>query len=43
VRALKSILFKGANLSAISSDLAFMVAFTALMLVLASVTLERTL
>jgi ABC-2 type transport system permease protein len=43
VAALKSILFKGANLSAISSDLSFLVVFTAIMLVLAGLTLKRTL
>jgi ABC-2 type transport system permease protein len=43
VAALKSILFKGANLSAISSDLTFLVVFTAIMLVLAGLTLKRTL
>src|ERR1700731_1088563 len=35
VSALKSILFKGANFAAISNDLAFLVIFTALMLVVA--------
>jgi ABC-2 type transport system permease protein len=43
VSALKSILFKGANFAAVSSDLAFLVVFTALMLVLASMTVKRTL
>jgi ABC-2 type transport system permease protein len=43
VSALKSILFKGANLAAISGDVAFLVIFTALMLILASATLKRTL
>lgn len=43
VHALKSILFKGASVTAISGDLTFLVAFTALMLVLASATLKRTL
>jgi ABC-2 type transport system permease protein len=43
VSALKSILFKGANFAAISNDLAFLVVFTALMLVIASLTVKRTL
>lgn len=43
VSALKSILFKGANFAAVSGDLAFLGVFTAVMLVLASVTLKRTL
>ena len=43
VSALKSILFKGANFAAVSSDLAFLVIFTAMMLVLASLTVKRTL
>jgi ABC-2 type transport system permease protein len=43
VRALKSILFKGANFAAISGDITFLVVFTAVMLVLASATLKRTL
>ena len=43
VRALKSILFKGANFAAISNDLAFLVVFTALMLMIASMTVKRTL
>jgi ABC-2 type transport system permease protein len=43
VSALKSILFKGADFAAISSDMAFLVVFTLVMLVLASVSLKRTL
>jgi ABC-2 type transport system permease protein len=43
VSALKSILFKGANLPAISDDLYFLLIFTALMLFLASLTVKRTL
>jgi ABC-2 type transport system permease protein len=43
VAALKSVLFKGANFAAISSDVAFLLIFTAVMLVLASVTVKRTL
>jgi len=43
VRALKSILFKGAHFAAISGDLAFLLTFTAAMLVLASATVKRTL
>jgi ABC-2 type transport system permease protein len=43
VSALKSILFKGANFSAISSDLRFLVIFTAIMLALAGLNLKRTL
>ena len=43
VSALKSILFKGANFAAVSSDLAFLVMFTAMMLILASMTVKRTL
>jgi ABC-2 type transport system permease protein len=43
VSALKSILFKGANLTAISGDLSFLLIFTLLMLLLASVTVKRTL
>ncbi len=43
VSALKSILFKGANFAAISNDLAFLVVFTAIMLVIASMTVKRTL
>lgn len=43
VSALKSILFKGANFAAITDDLAFLAAFTLIMLVLASLTIKRTL
>jgi ABC-2 type transport system permease protein len=43
VGALKSILFKGANFAAISSDLSFLLIFTALMLVVAGFALKRTL
>jgi ABC-2 type transport system permease protein len=43
VSALKSILFKGANLAAITNDLIFLAIFTALMLFLASFTVKRTL
>jgi ABC-2 type transport system permease protein len=43
VSALKSILFKGADFAAISSDLAFLVIFTAVMLVIAGFALKRTL
>src|ERR1700737_4885542 len=43
VSALKSILFKGANFAAVSNDLAFLAVFTAIMLVMASMTVKRTL
>ncbi len=43
VRALKSVMFKGAHFAAISSDVAFLAAFTALMLLLAGATLKRSL
>ncbi len=43
VSALKSILFKGAGLAALRSDLWFLVAFMLVMLVLASVSFKRTL
>jgi ABC-2 type transport system permease protein len=43
VSALKSILFKGADLAAISHDLAFLLGFMLLMLALASVSFKRTL
>jgi ABC-type multidrug transport system permease subunit len=43
IRALKSVMFKGAHFAAISSDVAFLAAFTALMLVLAGATLKRSL
>jgi ABC-2 type transport system permease protein len=43
VSALKSILFKGADLAAISSDLMFLIVFMVLMVTLASVSFKRTL
>jgi ABC-2 type transport system permease protein len=43
VSALKSILFKGANFAAISNDVTFLIVFTAIMLVIASMTVKRTL
>jgi ABC-2 type transport system permease protein len=43
VSALKSILFKGANFAAVSNDLAFLAVFTMIMLVMASMTVKRTL
>jgi len=43
VSALKSILFKGAVFSAVREDLTFLVTFTGLMLVLASLSFKRTL
>ncbi|MFZ0889911.1 MAG: ABC transporter permease [Candidatus Binataceae bacterium] len=43
VSALKSILFKGADLNAIAYDLLFLIGFTALMLVAASLSFKRTL
>src|SRR5579885_901378 len=43
VRALKSVMFKGANFSAISGDVAFLAIFTAIMLLLAGLTLKRSL
>ena len=43
VSALKSILFKGADIAAIVDDLSYLVIFTLLMLVLASMTVKRTL
>ncbi len=43
VSALKSLLFKGADFAAISSDVTFLVVFTGVMLVLASVSFKRTL
>ena len=43
VSAIKSILFKGADLSAVSGNIIFLLCFTALMLVLASVSFKRTL
>jgi ABC-2 type transport system permease protein len=43
ISALKSVMFKGANFAAISGDVAFLAAFTALMLLLAGATLKRSL
>ena len=43
VSAIKSILFKGADFTAVSHDLLFLLAFTGIMLVLASVSFKRTL
>jgi ABC-2 type transport system permease protein len=43
VRALKSVLFKGADFSAVADDLGFLVMFMVAMLVLASVSFKRTL
>jgi ABC-2 type transport system permease protein len=43
VSALKSVMFKGANFAAISGDVAFLAAFTALMLLLAGATMKRSL
>jgi ABC-2 type transport system permease protein len=43
VSALRSILFKGANLTAVTSDLLFLVTFMVLMLITASVSFKRTL
>ena len=43
VSALKSILFKGAVFSAVRSDLTFLLVFTAIMLVLASMSFKRTM
>jgi ABC-2 type transport system permease protein len=43
ISALKSVMFKGANLAAISSDVVFLALFTALMLLLAGATLKRSL
>jgi ABC-2 type transport system permease protein len=43
VNALKQILFKGADFAAVTHDLAFLVAFMAAMLLLASVSFKRTL
>jgi len=43
VRALTSILFKGAVFGAVRADLTFLLVFTALMLVLASMSFKRTL
>jgi ABC-2 type transport system permease protein len=43
VSALKSILFKGADLMAVRNDLSYLFVFTAIMLLLASVSFKRTL
>lgn len=43
VSALKSILFKGAIFSTVSSDLAYLAVFTVLMLILAGISFKRTL
>jgi ABC-2 type transport system permease protein len=43
VSAIKQILFKGADFSAVSGDIAFLLIFMVLMLVLASVSFKRTL
>ncbi len=43
VHALKAILFKGADFAAARNDLAFLAVFTAIMLVLASMSFKRTL
>ncbi|MGH7863807.1 MAG: ABC transporter permease, partial [Candidatus Binataceae bacterium] len=43
VSALKSVLFKGADFSAVADDVGFLVVFMAAMLVLASVSFKRTL
>ena len=43
IRALKSVMFKGADFAAISADVAFLAAFTAIMLLLAAATLKRSL
>jgi ABC-2 type transport system permease protein len=43
VSALKSVMFKGANLGAISGDVGFLAVFTVIMLLLAGVTLKRSL
>ena len=43
ISALKSVMFKGADFAAISADVTFLAAFTALMLVLAGATLRRSL
>jgi ABC-2 type transport system permease protein len=43
VRAIKSILFKGADLAAVRGDIIFLLIFMAVMLVLASVSFKRTL
>jgi ABC-2 type transport system permease protein len=43
VSALKSILFKGAAFGAVRNDLAFLMVFTAIMLVIASMSFKRTM
>jgi ABC-2 type transport system permease protein len=43
ISALKSVMFKGADFAAISSDLTFLAVFTAVMLLLAGATLKRSL
>ena len=43
VSAIKSILFKGANFAAVAHDLMFLLAFMAMMLILASISFKRTL
>jgi ABC-2 type transport system permease protein len=43
ISALKSVMFKGANFAAISGDVAFLAAFTIVMLLLAGATLKRSL
>lgn len=43
VSALKSILFKGADLNAVAGDVGFLIIFTAIMLLLAGLNLKRTL
>ncbi|MGO9451755.1 MAG: ABC transporter permease [Candidatus Binataceae bacterium] len=43
VSAIKSILFKGANLAAVKGDVAFLLVFMVIMLALASVSFKRTL
>ena len=43
VSALKSILFKGAHFAAVADDVAFLTIFTIVMLLLASLTVKRTL
>jgi ABC-2 type transport system permease protein len=43
VNALKQVLFKGAHFPAVAGDVAFLGAFTAVMLVLAGITFKRTL
>jgi ABC-2 type transport system permease protein len=43
ISALKSVMFKGADFAAISGDVLFLAAFTALMLLLAGATLKRSL